>query len=111
MMSERLPQILVVDDEDGLRAALRRILKRAGYQVLAVSSGDEAMQCMREGRCFDAVLTDLLLTGVHGAELIRTIRSFDSHVPIVFLTGEIDAERRATLVAAGAFPCLEQPFD
>jgi CheY-like chemotaxis protein len=103
--------VLLVDDDELPRKATQRGLTRAGYTVLALSSGEEAIDAMRSGQRFDVILTDFHMPGLHGREMIKAIRALDPHVPIVFLTGSLNAESQAALSKDGAFDCLQKPVD
>lgn len=108
---KRLPRILLVDDERGIRVALRRVLAQGGLEVVTAASGEEAVQALGDEAKFDVVLTDLKMPGMHGVELIGVLRSLDPKVPIVVLTGHRDAQATATLRAAGASTCLDKPVE
>jgi CheY-like chemotaxis protein len=110
-MSETFPQVLLVDDDRAFRVAIQRYLVRAGYDVVAVDSGEEALDTMRNGKQFAAVLTDLRMPGIHGSTLIRAVRNLDEHVAIIVLTGDLNAELERSLVEKGAFRCFEKTED
>jgi CheY-like chemotaxis protein len=104
-----LPQVLMVDDERGIRVALQRILVTAGFEVEAVASGEQALLLIESGRHFDVILTDLEMPGMHGLELIRRVRARHKLLPIVVLTGHRDAQATARLLEAGVASCLDKP--
>lgn len=106
---ERLPQVLLVDDERGIRVTLQRLLASAGFEVVAADSGEQALVAIRAGQRFDVILTDLEMPGMHGTELIRVVRALDAQVPIVVLTGHRDSERTAKLFESGVWTCLDKP--
>ena len=56
---ERLPQVLLVDDERGIRVTLQRLLASAGFEVVAADSGEQALVAIRAGQRFDVILTDV----------------------------------------------------
>lgn len=102
-------RILIVDDEPRLVHLVREILLATGYQVLAASSGQRAIETVAiEGP--DLVLLDLMLPGgVDGYEVARRIREF-SHVPIIMLTAKV---READLLhgfETGADDYITKPF-
>jgi CheY-like chemotaxis protein len=106
---DRLPQVLLVDDERGIRLTLQRILVSAGFDPVAVASGEEALAAIREGKHFDVILSDLVMPDMHGSELVRIVRSLDANVPIIVLTGHCDAQRTTELFAIGVSACLDKP--
>jgi len=82
-----VPHLLVVEDDEDMRFAFTLMLEREGYQVSAVPSGEMALEMIREQE-FDLLLVDLLLPGMDGAELCRTVRAEKTHCgkPIVMIT-------------------------
>jgi PAS domain S-box-containing protein len=81
-------RILVVDDDQAVRRALSRILKSAGYQVIAASSADEALDLHeRSTTPIDLVVTDVLMSGLSGEELVQRLRLRQPEIKVVFATG------------------------
>ena len=82
-------QILVVDDEGGVRASLAGILGDEGYEVQAVASGEAGLAAL-EGRRFDLILLDVWLPGIDGLETLTRIRTLDPELPVVVIATEYD---------------------
>ncbi len=83
----RLP-ILVVDDDVGPRRVIRRLLEREGYDVLTASSGDEAMQhVVACDGALSAVVSDYLMPGITGMELLTRLRTRWPRLPVVLVSG------------------------
>lgn len=81
-------RILVVDDDQAVRRALKRILVSAGYRVVAASSGAEAIaQYDRLGTSVDLVVTDVLMAGMSGEELVTRLRQRQPGLKVIFATG------------------------
>jgi CheY-like chemotaxis protein len=80
--------ILVVDDEDGVREVACRILTGAGYQVLAAANGEEAL-AVADGHdgTIHAVITDVVMPRMNGAELARALRTRRPTVPVLYMSG------------------------
>ena len=102
--TERAPRLLVVDDEAPVRRMLRDVFQSFGYDVVVAASGVEALRLFADGG-YDAVVTDLLMPGMNGWEVVAQLRHAAPDVPVVMLTGsvpDIDFERvrreRITLV-------------
>ncbi len=108
-MTEGAPRVLVVDDEDLLRLATQRALERSGFVVHVASSGTAGLKAIRDGQRFDAIVTDLLMPGIHGLEFIRLVRGLDLDVPIIVLTGNPSFESAKNLIEYGGFRYLEKP--
>ncbi|MCC6928762.1 MAG: response regulator [Gemmatimonadaceae bacterium] len=103
--------ILLVEDEPSVRAISRRILERAGYAVLEAGSGDEALTIFaREGRHVRLVVTDVVMPGLRGPELVAELERLRPGLPVVFTSGYSHDEslRRGVLPEHVAF--LKKPF-
>jgi DNA-binding response OmpR family regulator len=96
---ERLT-ILVVDDEPAWVGALGAVLGRAGHRIVAAYDGEEALRRFRADPV-DAVLLDLAMPGLDGAEVCRQMRA-ESDVPILIVSGERDRSIPAELLDLGA---------
>lgn len=92
--------ILVVDDEPAWVGALGALLGKAGHRIVAAYDGDEALRRFRADRV-DAVLLDLAMPGLDGAEVCRQMRA-ESDVPILIVSGERDRTVPAELLDLGA---------
>lgn len=92
--------ILVVDDEPAWVGALGALLGKAGHRIVAAYDGDEALRRFR-GERVDAVLLDLAMPGLDGAEVARQMRA-ESDVPILIVSGERDRSVPAELLDLGA---------
>ena len=81
--------ILVVDDEDGVRDFMDRALSRLGYHVTAVSSGEEALERVRDyfAEPIDLLITDVVLPGISGPELASTLGSARPQMPVLYVSG------------------------
>ncbi|MDX2004746.1 MAG: response regulator [Meiothermus sp.] len=101
--------ILAVDDEPHIRHVLRLVLQRAHYAVVVADNGQEAMGLLAQNPQIRLVVTDLVMPGVDGFELIRHIRQ-QSQMPVMVLTasGEEQYEHQARQQGADAF--LTKPF-
>jgi DNA-binding response OmpR family regulator len=92
--------ILVVDDEPAWVGALGAVLGHAGHRIVAAYDGEEALRRFRAEEV-DAVLLDLAMPGVDGAEVCRQMRAW-SDVPILIVSGERDRSAPAELLDLGA---------
>jgi two-component system OmpR family response regulator len=99
-------RVLVVEDDDPLREAMTRVLTRAGYEVVAVSSGADALEMGQAGRP-DAAVIDVFLQDSGGLGVARGLRHDWADVPVLFVTGlGLPAVRQALAPA----PVLFKPF-
>jgi CheY-like chemotaxis protein len=80
--------ILLVEDEDLVRSAIARVLKRAGYTILVASSPSDAMAiCTTQGSDIDLILTDVVMPEMTGIEMIETIRKTHPAIGTIFMSG------------------------
>ena len=108
-----MARILVLDDEDHMREAVRLALERDGHEVSEVADGATALSLFRDQR-MDIVITDLVMPHKDGAEVIRDIRKLSSTVKIIALSGRGGICIKANLDRAlmtGADRALMKPCD
>jgi two-component system cell cycle sensor histidine kinase/response regulator CckA len=80
--------ILVVDDEESVRRSVQHILERHNYQVLVAAEGKEALAVFgREQAQIQAVITDMMMPGTNGRELVQALRQRNERLPILGMTG------------------------
>ena len=102
-------EVLIVDDEPALRAALRRALALEGYRVVERPSGDAALDLLRE-RGVDAMILDVLMPGTDGLEVCRRLREAGDATPVLMLTARETVGDRVAGLDAGADDYLVKPF-
>ena len=105
-------RVLVVEDDEATRGALRALLDDAGYQSDGAPDGESAVGVIRDSR-FDLVLLDLGLPGMSGADLHRQVRQDPRtrFLPIVFLTAHSDRQAKLEQLEAGAEDFITKPYD
>jgi diguanylate cyclase (GGDEF)-like protein len=105
-------RVLVVEDDEATRGALRALLDDAGYACDEASDGERAVAAMRDAR-FDLVLLDLGLPGMSGADVHRALRRDPRtrFLPIVFLTAHADRQVKLAELEAGAEDFITKPYD
>jgi two-component system, OmpR family, response regulator MprA len=101
--------VIVVDDEYALRAALRRALGLEGYTVTEAASGREALQLLA-GRSWDAMVLDVLMPGLGGIEVCERLRAAGERLPVLMLTARETVSDRVAGLEAGADDYLVKPF-
>jgi putative two-component system response regulator len=104
--------ILVADDDQGARRLLRRVLEPAGYRVLEVGSGMEALEAAQAERP-DLLILDITMPDIDGVEICRTIKGDPAtHLtPVIHITGATDRPQRLRALAAGSDDFVGKPFD
>ena len=103
------PHILVVDDDDRLRALLGRYLRDNGYHVSTASSAAEA-RARLDGMAFDLIVLDVMMPGESGVEFTRGLRR-SAQVPVLLLTAMAEPEDRIAGLESGADDYLTKPFE
>jgi two-component system, OmpR family, KDP operon response regulator KdpE len=102
-------RVMVVEDEPRLLRLVRALLQSEGFEVVAATTGEEALQ-LAETAALDLVLLDILLPGdVDGYEVCRRIRE-SSHVPIIMLTAKAQEHDKLRGFDLGADDYLTKPF-
>ena len=92
--------ILVVEDDERIRTAVRLALEKEGWSVLEAASGEEALKVFQTDKC-DILLIDIMLPGIDGFEVCRSIRKL-SEVPVVMVTARDDTHDVVAGLEAGA---------
>src|SRR5689334_10591012 len=103
-----MSRILLVEDEPAIAEAVTYALRDAGYDVDHTGNGTEALSAAREEH-YDLMVLDLLLPGVPGLDVCRTLRA-ESDLPIVMLTASDTEDDRVTGLEAGADDFVTKPF-
>ncbi len=101
--------VLVVDDEEGVRATLSALLDRDGHRVRLACDGREALQVLTK-EAFDLVLLDLKMPGMDGIETLREIRQQHADLPVVMLTAYASADSTLEAMRLGVFEFLTKPW-
>jgi DNA-binding NtrC family response regulator len=104
-------RVLVVDDEPSICKALEIALKRSGYDVMTVESGETATTVLRAEH-FDVMLVDLRIPDMRGDTIFEFAAATQPHLrtATLFMTGDI-TERAQKLIGACRCPTLHKPFD
>ncbi|MEO8296046.1 MAG: sigma-54 dependent transcriptional regulator [Gemmatimonadota bacterium] len=103
-------RILVIDDEPGIREALRQVLEYEGYDVRVSPSGPEGISVYPEFRPH-LVFLDVKMAGQDGLETLSRIKTLDHVAPIVMISGHGSIATAVTATQRGAFDFLEKPLD
>jgi two-component system, cell cycle sensor histidine kinase and response regulator CckA len=101
--------ILVVDDEETIRAGISRVLEGVGARSTLAASTDAGLAALGAAR-FDVVLTDLMMPGGGAQAILAATRAMDRGPQVVVITGRIEHSVAEELLAAGARACIAKPF-
>jgi len=102
-------KILVVDDEEGIRRQLTAILREEGYSAESAANGTEAIALMKK-QYFDIVITDLMMPGIDGMELLRHIKKDYPNTVVVMITAHGSERIAVEAIKAGAYDYIPKPF-
>ena len=97
-----LSKILVVDDEESMCQFLSIMLRKDGHEVQTASSGEKALQMIAD-EPFDAVITDIRMSGKNGLDVLSGVKETDPTLPVVILTAYASQETAIEAVNRGAF--------
>lgn len=91
VVQSRSGRLLLVDDEEPVRAATAAMLAEAGYEIVEANSADDALRILHQRGDMDALVTDYIMPGRTGADLIREVKALRPDMPILLITGYADA--------------------
>ncbi len=111
MRRTRTVNILIVEDDDSVAAALARLLRALGHGIVAAAATGQAALALLPGAAFDVVLLDIYLPDTYGLRLIPELRRIRPAVEIVTMSALTTPEMEADLRALGAAHHLSKPFD
>ena len=103
-------RILIVDDEQGIRAALGQLLEFEGYEVRAVGNAVDALAEYQKQRP-DLVFLDVKMPGIDGVEALKKIKDLDSSAIVVMISGHATIQTAVEATQLGAYDILEKPLD
>ncbi len=108
-------RILLVEDEEILREVAAQVLREAGYEVIITKNGSEALEFInKKTESIDLILTDMVMPGMSGPELIQKIRAISTasakSARVIFMSGYSAPETLDSTIAAGKAVFLQKPF-
>ena len=103
-------RLLVVDDDEGVRSLLEDLLVESNYMVDTASSGEEALKMVRVNT-YDLVVTDLRMSGMHGLEVIKEVKTIDPGIDVIVMTGYASVNSAVESMKAGAVDYITKPFN
>lgn len=104
--------LLIMDDEQGIRKILEHFLKNE-FQVVIKDDGLAGMQWLEEGNVADLVIADLNMPNLDGKEFLKQLRASNmySDIPVIILSGSDDSKERIQCLNAGADDFMIKPFN
>ena len=103
-------KILLAEDEVSMARAIVRILEKSNYHADAVYNGIDAVNYLTAGD-YDAVILDVMMPGMDGIAVLKTIREKGIKIPVIMLTAKAEVEDKVLGLDSGANDYLTKPFD
>ena len=103
-------KVLVLEDEENIRSFVVINLKRAGYETIEASTGEEALARIKEDPGIRVALLDIMLPGIDGFEVCRRIRAMDSKIGVIMLTARTQEMDKVSGLMLGADDYITKPF-
>lgn len=106
----RQQHLVLIDDDSGVLRALALLLKTLGFDVTPFSMPTDALKYIESGVPIDLIVTDLRMPELSGQAVLRRIRSYNSSLPVIIMSGHATAQEMAALEHEGASGFIPKPF-
>jgi two-component system response regulator AtoC len=104
------PSILIVDDDEVMQQTLSDVLRKRGYEIFSVSSGNGALPVIKKN-IIDLVLLDMKLPDVDGLEVLKKIKELDTEILVIMMTAYSDVQTAVSAMKSGAYHYINKPFE
>src|SRR5262249_4431349 len=104
-------RILLVEDHGPSREIMKKALEKVGHVVLDVASGKEAVEQLRGGLEADVVVSDLMMPGMNGMELLKVVKEIDASLGVILVTGHGTVESAVEAMKSGADDYVQKPVN
>ena len=105
-----MKKVLILEDEVSIRSFVVINLKRAGYEVVEAGTGEEALELLKTNPDVGVAILDIMLPGIDGFEVCRSIRATDKKIGIIMLTARSQEMDKITGLMTGADDYMTKPF-
>jgi diguanylate cyclase (GGDEF)-like protein len=102
--------ILVVDDDESLRTVVSQVLTEDGHEVTTAGSGEAALEVFQHVNPA-LVITDILMDGLSGIDLLKEIKQLSPETQVIIMTSHLTVDSAISAIRAGAYDYLVKPFD
>ena len=107
--SMKAPEVLIVEDEKLLRLMIAKLLQVSGYRVFTCGDSLQALELV-EKKSFDLVITDLMMAGATGMDVLRATRQRQPRAKVIIITGTPSSHTLLEAKREGAYAYLRKPF-
>ena len=104
------PSILIVDDDEVMQETLSDVLRKRGYEIFSVGSGNGALPMIKKN-VIDLVLLDMRLPDIDGLEVLKKIKEFDTEILVIMMTAYSDVQTAVSAMKSGAYDYINKPFE
>ena len=105
-----MKKVLILEDEVSIRSFVVINLKRAGYEVVEAGTGEEALELLKTNLDVGVAILDIMLPGIDGFEVCRSIRATDKKIGVIMLTARSQEMDKITGLMTGADDYMTKPF-
>ena len=105
-----MKKLLVLEDEEAIRAFVVLNLKRAGYDIIEAATGEEALEKYEHNPDLDIAVLDVMLPGISGIEVCKSLRASNQKIGIIMLTAKAQETDKVEGLMSGADDYLAKPF-
>jgi signal transduction histidine kinase/CheY-like chemotaxis protein len=106
-----IAKVLIVDEEPHILEMLKLRLEAADYEVFSAFNGNEAMKILKGGAAIDVALVDIMMSGMHGIDVLRKIKEVDPDIQVIMMTGYASLDTAVEAVRLGAYDYVKKPFE
>lgn len=104
------PSILIVDDDEVMQETLSDVLRKRGYEVYSVHSGNSALSVIKKN-VIDLILLDMRLPDIDGLDVLKKIKEFDTEILVIMMTAYSDVQTAVSAMKSGAYDYINKPFE
>ncbi len=105
-----MQRVLIIDDDETVRDVLQSFLANKGFEVTLAVDGQSGIDCIKSSS-FDIILTDLIMPGINGIEILKKISTLNIKTPVLVITAFGTVQTAVEAMKLGAFEYVTKPFN
>jgi len=109
-LADNIKKILIVDDDRELLSTLTKYFDIKGVKAVGIESAEKSLEIIEKGEHFDLMLIDIVLPGMSGVELLKTVKQKNPDQVVIVMTGMLSIENTLNALREGAVEYLLKPF-